>query len=438
MVITAQNTNQKPGYKQTEVGLIPEEWEVKKLGEVFQFLATANNSRSDLLENGEIKYIHYGDIHTLWKSFLDCSSDALPLIQRDKVKNVPFLEDGDLVMADASEDYEGLGISVEVKNASGRKVVAGLHTFLLRGNKEVLADGFKGYLQYIPSVKDSLKKAATGISVYGISKNNAKNILICLPTYSEQQAIATALSDVDALIISLDNFIAKKHDIKQATMQQLLTGKTRLPGFSGEWNEYKFGEIFQFLSTANNSRSDLSEYGEVKYIHYGDIHTKWRSFLNCSSDALPLIKKDKVGNVPFLEDGDLVMADASEDYEGLGVSIEVKNATGNKVVAGLHTLLLRGNKEVLADGFKGYLQYIPAVKDSLKKAATGISVYGISKNNARNISICLPDIVEQQAIATVLSDMDAEIAALEQRRDKTRVLKQGMMQELLTGKTRLL
>jgi len=200
----------------------------------------------------------------------------------------------------------------------------------------------------------------------------------------------------------------------------------------------KFGEIFQFLNTANNSRSDLSENGEIKYIHYGDIHTQWRSFLDCSSDELPLIQRDKVGNVPFLEDGDLVMADASEDYEGIGISVEVKNATGKKVVAGLHTFLLRGDKEVLADGFKGYLQYIPAVKDSLRKAATGISVYGISKNNVRNISLCLPGITEQNAVAAILSDMDAEITAIEQKRDKIRALKQGMMQELLTGKTRLI
>jgi type I restriction enzyme, S subunit len=207
---------------------------------------------------------------------------------------------------------------------------------------------------------------------------------ICLPlpkNEKEQTAIATALSDVDALITSLDKLIAKKRDIKQATMQQLLTGKRRLPGFSGEWEVKQLGELFQFLNTANNSRSDLSENGEFKYIHYGDIHTKWRAFLDCASSELPLIQSDKVGNVPFLEDGDLVMADASEDYEGIGISIEVKNATGKKIVAGLHTFLLRGDKEVLADGFKGYLQYIPAVKDQLKKAATGISVYGISKNN---------------------------------------------------------
>jgi type I restriction enzyme S subunit len=279
---------------------------------------------------------------------------------------------------------------------------------------------------------------AVGQTMASLNTQILRNIDIAFPPpLPEQQAIATALSDMDALIASLDKLIAKKRDIKQATMQQLLTGKMRLPGFSGEWEVRKFGEIFQFLNTANNSRSDLSENGEIEYIHYGDIHTTWRSFLDCSCDKLPRIQRDKVRNVPFLEDGDLVMADASEDYEGIGISIEVKNATGRKVVAGLHTFLLRGDKAILADGFKGYLQYIPAIKDALKKSATGISVYGISKNNVRNIAVYLPDITEQTAIATVLSDMDTEIVALEKKRDKYHALKQGMMQELLTGKTRL-
>ena len=131
------------------------------------------------------------------------------------------------------------------------------------------------------------------------------------------------------------------------------------------------------------------------------------------------------------------MVDASEDYAGVGVSVEIKNTANRRIVAGLHTLLLRGNKEELADGFKGYLQYIPALKGELTKVATGVSVYGLLKRNIEDISLLLPKVAEQQAIAAVLSDMDAEIAALEQRRDKTRLLKQGMMQELLTGRIRL-
>lgn len=131
------------------------------------------------------------------------------------------------------------------------------------------------------------------------------------------------------------------------------------------------------------------------------------------------------------------MVDASEDYVGIGKCVEVKNVRGRQMVAGLHTFLLRGDKKQVADGFKGYLQFLPAVRTALIRLATGISVFGGSKGNVKSIAVNLPRPDEQTAIADVLSDTDAEIAALENRRDKTRLLKQGMMQELLTGRTRL-
>lgn len=220
-------------------------------------------------------------------------------------------------------------------------------------------------------------------------------------------------------------------------MQELLTGKRRLPGFSGDWKSKTIDELFQFLKTASNSRSQLSDNGSINYIHYGDIHRKWETELDCEQEVLPFIDEDRVQNMPFIEDGDLIMADASEDYDGVGVSVEVRNVGKKRIISGLHTLLLRADKELLADGFKGYLQYIPKFKDALIKIATGISVYGISKNNLKGILITIPNVKEQTAIAEILSAMDAEIQALEQRRAKTRLLKQGMMQELLTGRIRL-
>ena len=242
---------------------------------------------------------------------------------------------------------------------------------------------------------------------------------------------------MDALIGALDQLIAKKRDLKQAAMQQLLSGKRRLPGFHGEWKVKQFGELFQCLQTANNPRSDLSAYNDVAYIHYGDIHTTPSAFFDCATTDLPLIAQSKVASIPLVKDGDLMMADASEDFEGLGKSFEIRNVNGRKIVGGLHTFLLRGNRKLVADGFKGYLQFIPSVKAAMVRLATGISVYGLSKSNLKSIEVPLPDVDEQTAIATVLSDMDADIAALEARRDKTRDLKQGMMQELLTGRIRL-
>jgi type I restriction enzyme, S subunit len=430
MVMTVRDTKLSPGYKQTEDGVIPEDWYVQAFSDVCIKIQDGTHF-SPKLGGNEFRYITSRNIRF---GYLDISDvDWIDAAEHKSIYKRCDVKYGDLLL---TKDGANTG-NAALNNLEEEFSLLSSVAFLRFDSKRHVAGYF---LQQILSTfgQQQIKEAMSGNAITRLTLEKIKKLRFPVPSFPEQAAIANVLSDTDSLIASLDQLIAKKRDIKQATMQQLLTGKIRLPGSSGKWKVRKFGEIFQFLNTANNSRSDLSENGYIKYIHYGDIHMKWRSFLDCSSDELPQIEKDKVGNVPFLEDGDLVMADASEDYEGIGISVEVKNATGRRVVAGLHTFLLRGNKEVLADGFKGYMQYFPVVKNSLRKAATGISVYGISKNNVKNISICLPDISEQQAIATVLSDMDAEIASLEQRRDKTRALKQGMMQELLTGKTRLI
>ena len=131
------------------------------------------------------------------------------------------------------------------------------------------------------------------------------------------------------------------------------------------------------------------------------------------------------------------MVDASEDYSGLGKSFEIKNVGLSKIVAGLHTIVLRGDDSIISNNYKQFIQFLPMFKLEIIKIATGISVYGVSKSNLSNIEISLPPLPEQTAIATVLSDMDTEISALEARKAKTISLKQGMMQELLTGRIRL-
>ena len=143
------------GYKQTEVGVIPEDWDIKTYGDVFVFLSISTNSRADLSAIGDYGYIHYGDIHTEWSIRLDLSVIALPKIAQHLVSS-ELVENGDLLMADASEDYEGTDKRVEVFNLNKQKVVAGLHTFLLRDISKVLADGYRGYLHVCPQSKNLL------------------------------------------------------------------------------------------------------------------------------------------------------------------------------------------------------------------------------------------------------------------------------------------
>jgi len=411
-------SNVSEGYKMSEVGVIPEGWAIKDLGGAAEVVmgqspvgTSYNRSGTGApLINGPTEFTEKYPIKIQWTS-----------------QPTKFCKKGDVLLCVRGSSTGRINIADD-EYCIGRGIAA------IRAKS--CADTSFITFQVDSAVK-SILALTTGSTFPNIDGKSIKAIQFPLPPLPEQQAIASALSDVDALITALEQHITKKRNIKQGAMQQLLTGKKRLQGFGGAWEVKTFGEIFKFLSTGSNSRSDLSDHGEVKYIHYGDIHTKWKYFLDFSKDIIPSINKDKVENLPLLKDGDLVMADASEDYEGLGISVEVKNIKNEKVVAGLHTLLLRGDKKLVADGFKGYIQSIKGVQNSLKRIATGISVYGISKNNLRHIQIHLPPLPEQQAIAQILSDMDTEVESLEQKQDKYKAIKQGMMQELLTGKRRL-
>jgi len=237
-------------------------------------------------------------------------------------------------------------------------------------------------------------------------------------------------SEAVALIQSLEKLIAKKRDIKQGAMQELLKPKEG-------WGKISFENAFDFLSTASYSRNVLNKTSETGYVHYGDIHTQWANFLDFKKDKLPSIDSIKAKAYPLLKEGDLIMADASEDYEGVGKSVEVRNLGLRKAISGLHTFLLRDKHGIFVNGFRGYISSCTMVKRQLDKLATGLKVYGISKNNLKIIKMPLPPKPEQPRMATILSDMNAEIVALETKLEKYKQIKQGMMQELLTGRIRL-
>lgn len=419
-----------PGYSQTEVGVIPEDWKVERLGEQATFRTGPFGSalhKSDYTVGGIslINPMHIIDGQLVPTETMTVRKNSAQQLSdfRLRADDIVIGRRGDMGRCAVVQEHQAGWI-------------CGTGSLIIRCAKNVSPNFLQRVLSS-PAVIAAIEDGSVGSTMINLNQGTLGRLLIQLPPLCEQRAIASALSDVDTLISALDKLIAKKRAVKTAAMQQLLTGKQRLPGFSGEWEMRRLGDVFSFLSTANNPRSDLSEHGEIGYVHYGDLHAMASPFLDCSRAKMPHIARSRAKGISLLQEGDLIMVDASEDYEGLGKSVEVKNLNGRELVAGLHTFLLRGNSAVLADGFKGYLQYVPRVRSTLVRLATGISVYGISKNNVRSIEVSLPGIEEQTAIAAVLSDMDAEISALEARREKTRRIKQGMMQELLTGRTRL-
>jgi type I restriction enzyme S subunit len=260
---------------------------------------------------------------------------------------------------------------------------------------------------------------------------------LCLPSISQQRAVARALAECDDLLATLERLIAKKLAIKQGMMQQLLTGRTRLSGFTDRWVEVRLGDHVTYVKTVALSRAQLDETSPLKYLHYGDIHTHEGVTLDAVREPMPRAAAKLAGRAGRLRPGDLAFADASEDPAGVGKSVEITAVPAEGVVPGLHTIAARLDKSVLTDGFKGYLQFVPAFREALLRFAAGTKVLATTRGYISSISLTLPSIEEQRAIAKALTACESEISALNVRLKKTHHIKQGMMQELLTGHIRL-
>lgn len=282
-----------------------------------------------------------------------------------------------------------------------------------------------------PRILASCLKAGT--TVESVEYPWLKAFKIPLPLVPEQRAIASALSDVDALVAKIDQFIAKKRDLKQAAMQQLLTGQTRLPGFSGEWEVKPMKSLGQtYGGLAGKTKEDFG-HGSSKYIPFMNVMTdtvidpNWLETVDIAqNEAQNLAKK-----------GDLFFNGSSETPEEVGfcsVLLEdIPNLYLNSFCFGF-----RFNTDAKVSGlFFAYWFRGADGRAAMSVLAQGATRYNIAKSAFMRLSIPQPSQEEQTAIARVLTDMDIELAALEARRDKTRALKQGMMQALLTGRIRL-
>ena len=250
-----------------------------------------------------------------------------------------------------------------------------------------------------------------------------------VPTLAEQRAIAEVLSDVDSLLDASDALIAKKRAVKHAAMQQLLTGETRLPGFSGEWKTRRLWELGPFLKGRGIKRDDVSDEG-LPCVRYGELYTRYENYIVAAVSRIP--QRVALTALPITT-GDLLFAGSGETAEEIGRCAAYVG--GEQAYAGGDVIVLRpaGQNSV----YLGHLMNCPIVSAQKARMGQGDAIVHISTKNLAQVQIKLPPLVEQTAIAAILLAMDAEIEALERRRDKVRAIKQGMMQELLTGRVRL-
>ncbi|MGF6230991.1 type I restriction enzyme S subunit [Inquilinus ginsengisoli] len=298
---------------------------------------------------------------------------------------------------------------------------------VLRANKKIMPEFLKSLLE-ADTYQNKMIEDAGGSTIKHIYITIVNLMPIAVPRkLSEQHAIAAALSDADALIASLDALIAKKRDLKQATMQQLLTGKTRLPGFKGKWETKPLGDVS--VVDPENLSARTNQHYAFKYISLEDVSLgELISFSQLRFYSAPSRARRKI--IP----GDILVSTVRPNLQShllfLNESPDWICSTGFSVV---RCVSEKSHSGYIFQHFFGHV-----ISEQIGKLITGSNYPAISSNDVRALQIPMPAIDEQAAIAAILSEMDAELAALESKREKVRALKQGMMQELLTGRIRLI
>jgi len=420
------------GYKQTEAGVIPEDWEVRTLRQISpsQSVGLVINPSTYYVSDGTVPMLVGSNVkanHIDWESARRISDSSNRLISASR------LAAGDLVTVRVGEPGTTAVVPPEIDGCNCASMM------IVRKGA-----GFDSrWLCYVMNSWLGLRQVehvqyGTAQKQFNIS--DAVHFAYPSPRLNEQTAIAQALSDADGLIESLEQLIAKKRQIKQGTMQALLTGKQRLPGFEDKWHRKALSELFDFSGGYSASRDQLSAEGHC-YLHYGDIHTSTKSFVDVTAERQELPRLDiplnKVNANSLLKDGDVVFVDASEDDEGTSKHVVIINRDDAPFISGLHTIVAKSKTDELDHAFRRYCFQTSDIKQQFRFFAVGTKVSGVSKSNIGKIELSMPSSDEQHAIATILTDMDTELAELETRLAKTRQLKQGMMQELLTGRIRL-
>ncbi len=412
----------KSGYKHTEVGEIPEAWDVKKLGDLGSVVRGGSPRPAGdprFFDGNFIPWLTVASLTNVPKSQIEIVlTDTL--LTEEGSKRSRTLEKGTLIISNS-------GATLGVAKILGMRCCAndGIAALLNQksGDKRYIAQVINTKTKYLHDV------VASGNGQPNLNTSLIREIFIPYPDQEEQKLIADVLSDVDSLIAYLEKLIEKKHDIKTATMQQLLTGKKRLPGFEGQWVNYQLGEIGEFRKGKGIKKNDVVESG-FPCIRYGEIYTRHHDYIK---KFFSYIRPVVASEASPIRAGDLLFAGSGETAEEIGKCVAY--LSDDQAFAGGDIVIYRAPDQDAK--YLGFLMNHESVVVQKMQMGQGDAVVHIHAKNLANIEVSLPPIDEQQAISAVLSDMDIEIGELETRLAKTKAIKQGMMQELLTGRTRL-
>ncbi|MBB3102682.1 restriction endonuclease subunit S [Azomonas macrocytogenes] len=397
-----------PGYKQTEVGVIPENWGVYRLSELGagatpSVKAGPFGSALKKEEYVPTGFKVYGQEQVIRGDYL--FGDYFISTNKYRQLESCSVNPGDVLLSLVGT----VGKLLEIPKDAPKGIINPRLIRFSFDRSRVLSSYFR-YTFESSAVQQELQSRAQGGTMGVLNAGILRSFEIALPGFEEQRAIATTLSDMDALLDGLDRLIAKKRAIKQATMQQLLTGQTRLPGFSGEWEVKRLGDVAH-IKTGSKNNEDKAENGDYPFFVRSENIERISSYsYDCEAILVP--GEGRIGEIFHYISGKF------DVHQRVYAITQFNQDVSGRFVH----LYLSANF-----GAWAMQNTVKATVDSLRLPTF------------LDFQMCIPPTVEEQiAIATVLTDMDTEITTLETHRTKTRALKQAMMQELLTGRTRLI
>lgn len=412
----------RPAFKNSELGPIPADWEVKRLGEILTFKNGFNAPAKDYGKG--VPFISVLDI--LDNHSITCDSIRGKVCVTDKNRESFSVQDGDMFFMRSSETLEDVGTANVFTGKCDDAVFGG---FVIRGRPFVEIDSiFLNYLLKDESHRQRVGAQGAGAQHFNIGQAGLSTVEITLPPLSEQRRIAAALSDADAWIESLDKLIEKKKLVKQGAMQALLSGKTRLPGFSGDWGEKSLGDCANISRGASPRPIEAylsTDVEAVNWIKIGDVDADAK-YITSTQEK---ICREGICKSKLVAPGDFLLSN----------SMSFGRPYITKISGCVHDgwLVIQDYQELFDTEFLYYLLGSESVLQQYKTLAAGSSVLNLNKEVVANVCVPIPVLREQCAIASVLSDLDAELASLSREKVKAERIKEGMMQELLTGRTRV-
>ncbi len=407
------------------------EWILEPLRDVYSFKITNSFSRDKLnYERGTVKNIHYGDIHTKFSTLFNITKETVPYINTDvsieRIDKDNYCVEGDVIFADASEDLEDVGKSIEIVNLNDEQLLAGLHTFLARQIEPKLIIGFGGYLFKSNSIRTQIKRESQGAKVLGISKGRISDVMIYYPkSPKEQKKIAACLSSLDDLIKSHNQKLETLKNHKKGLMQNLFpqkgekVPKLRFIEFEnyGEWEEAKLGdkEVAYFV----NSKIDSEQLIVNNYISTNNMQPDYSGIAKAS-------KLPTIGRVTEFNVGDILISNI-RPYLKKVWKANIKGGASNDV------LVFRSGSRVKSD-FLEFILKNDSFINYVMESAKGVKMPRGDKDAMLKYSIKIPQPIEQQKIASTLSVLDELIVAKTEKAEQLKAHKKGLMQGLFPKK----